>query len=138
MSIDVTNGFNNANLPEIRKAIQDALAGLDLGVEFQLGSFTYAQDRFTVRLEGFLPGRKKTEDKAKLALNKRACEMHRVDMTKTPFLNRIGQCRLVGYNPRASSYPWIVLYPNGREYKYSTDLVKLHWAVDMQAATNAS
>ncbi|SED28814.1 hypothetical protein SAMN05216178_6628 [Pseudomonas saponiphila] len=128
-------GFNRQNLKVAREAIEKALSGLDLGFEVKLGNISFLDDSFTCKIEASLPGkvdRKSEKEKQMLASMGR---MYGIDVTREPFINGRGVCKLVGFNTRAPKNPWIVVHGDGKQYKYPTDEVSRHWMANFTLKT---
>jgi len=49
------------------------------------------------------------------------------DINETADVKDIGECRIVGFKPRSTKYPWIILRPDGKKYKWTDDSVQRHF-----------
>lgn len=120
--ISFTNGFNPANLKDVRESIAKALAGAVPGVDFQVGKITYSGTNCTIKVEANIQGQK-TREQETLEMY---AKTYGFDVTQEKSHPSHGACRLVGFNPRARTTPWIVECAKGR-YRFHQELVQQMW-----------
>ena len=121
--------ITKSNIAQHRKEIETTLKALSAktGIDFNIGRITYNADSLRCKLEGTVRGAAGTSkttvaDPHLVSLLKNASWALPAgfDQTKSYSSQQLGTVKIVGYNSRARSYPFIVQAKNGKKYKVAS------------------
>lgn len=114
--------FDKQNLQIVRKEVDIALKAISdkYGINLTIGNMSYADGRFTTKLEGKCEANKDAEQNNL----KMWAQIIGVDISKT-FRDNMGTVHtLVKHDHKKRTAPWITQGSNGKQYKMTDDQVR--------------
>lgn len=114
--------FDKQNLKAIRAEVDIALKAISdkYGINLKIGNMSYADGRFTTKLEGIAEANKDAEQNNL----KMWASVIGVDINKT-FRDNMGTVHtLVKYDNKKRTAPWITQGSNGKQYKMTDEQVR--------------
>ena len=117
-------GFTTDNLAVLRSKINAALAEIDPNLTFTIGTMTYSEGEVGMKLTANVAGMKSKAD----IQFERYCELYGFDHTISKRFPKLGECKLVAYNSRRRTMPWVIEAQNKKRYKLSQEEAEKHWS----------